>query len=430
MKHFVFFGFLLAIGELASCSSSGGHSGTGAGGEGQACYPNGTCNAGLTCASHLCVRLPDAGASGGASGSSGTGGASGSGTGGSGGGASGAGGKDAGGGGGAAGATDAGDASTPVCDVIAQTGCAGGEKCAWVRQQTMPVSVGNIACVPDGTVALGGACSSGGASGTDDCKKGLACVNGSCRTICDPAVDSCDANHACSTYAGLFASSNVQPAAGVCDPACNPLTQTLLTDGSANCGGTIVNTMPPHPSLGCYGFPSISAAPTKFTCSSAGPATNTSDVACNDTNGCGTASFPYTNGCAPGFIPLLQQSTVNPTFICVALCEPGNTSATAQANAHGKVGSTYTCPAMGAAGLHECRFWWWREGPNTPIGPSSNTLGFCYDYSQYQYDSNGDGSPDTPEPSCATLSATGHNYSATITDTQFWGCESVTVRPK
>src|SRR5258708_28435407 len=28
------------------------------GGEGQACYPNGTCNAGLSCLSHTCVVLP------------------------------------------------------------------------------------------------------------------------------------------------------------------------------------------------------------------------------------------------------------------------------------------------------------------------------------------------------------------------------------
>ena len=29
--------------------------------EGHACYPNGTCNAGLTCASNLCVKIPDGG---------------------------------------------------------------------------------------------------------------------------------------------------------------------------------------------------------------------------------------------------------------------------------------------------------------------------------------------------------------------------------
>src|SRR5450432_1250408 len=37
------------------------------GGERQPCYPNGTCNSGLTCASQLCVRLSGAGGAGGAS---------------------------------------------------------------------------------------------------------------------------------------------------------------------------------------------------------------------------------------------------------------------------------------------------------------------------------------------------------------------------
>jgi hypothetical protein len=54
----------LGAAGLGACSSSQG-------GEGQACYPNGTCNAGLTCLSKLCVNAgspdggnPDAGNSG------------------------------------------------------------------------------------------------------------------------------------------------------------------------------------------------------------------------------------------------------------------------------------------------------------------------------------------------------------------------------
>jgi hypothetical protein len=33
-------------------------------------------------------------------------------------------------------------------------------------------------------------------------------------------------------------------------------------------------------------------------------------------------------------------------------------------------------------------------------------------------------------PSCTTLSPMGHTWSSTITDTQYWGCESVTTRPQ
>jgi hypothetical protein len=57
---------------LASCSSSPGASG----GVRQACYPNGTCNAGLVCASQICVAVGDGGAdASGAAGASGTAGA-------------------------------------------------------------------------------------------------------------------------------------------------------------------------------------------------------------------------------------------------------------------------------------------------------------------------------------------------------------------
>lgn len=453
MKHpLLFLGFVLAIGGLESCSSSDEGSGAGSGGENQPCYGNGTCNPGLTCASHVCVRLPDASASGGASaGGRGSGGAAGGGNGGA---AGGGGAGGAPGGKGGVGATDGGrvpsdaaadgdtgrDGSTPACDVVAQTGCSLGERCAWIQDQTTPTLVAELGCVPDGTVALGGACSIGPAgptTGYDDCKKGLACVNLSCKTICDPfappsAVGACDAKHACVTYGGVFQSSGSPPFAGVCEPACDPLTQQRLTDDSPSCGGAIDNTQsPPRASRGCYGSPSGSSAPTRFVCAVGGDPSNTSDVACTETNLCATATgIPYQNGCAPGFIGVLPQSTGSSTIICAAFCEPGNTSSAATANAAGKVGSQHTCPAEGAGGTHECRFLWWFEGLATPLSPSSNALGICYDYTKYQYDSNHDQTPDTPEPSCATLSATAHTYSQTMTDTQYWGCESVTVRPQ
>ncbi len=72
--------------SLSGCSSS-----SPVGAEGQGCFPNDTCNAGLTCASKLCVKLPGGG--GGAGGSTSTGGDAGTtSTGGAGGAAGGAGG--------------------------------------------------------------------------------------------------------------------------------------------------------------------------------------------------------------------------------------------------------------------------------------------------------------------------------------------------
>lgn len=109
--------FLFIIG----CSSS--DAATSQGGEDQACYANGTCNKGLTCASNVCVVLPgnDGGGTGGAkAGSGGAGGASGaSGSGGSSGasgGASGASGASGQGGGGrgSGGTTTGGSGGSPT----------------------------------------------------------------------------------------------------------------------------------------------------------------------------------------------------------------------------------------------------------------------------------------------------------------------------
>lgn len=55
----------LAASLAPGCGSGSG----GAGAEGQACYPNGTCDAGLTCASDLCVSLGGSGNASGAGGS-------------------------------------------------------------------------------------------------------------------------------------------------------------------------------------------------------------------------------------------------------------------------------------------------------------------------------------------------------------------------
>src|SRR3984957_15341073 len=52
---------------LFSCSSGGGSSTPSAGSDGASCYPNGTCNAGLSCVGNVCVGT-DGGGSGGGSG--------------------------------------------------------------------------------------------------------------------------------------------------------------------------------------------------------------------------------------------------------------------------------------------------------------------------------------------------------------------------
>ncbi len=61
--------------------------------------------------------------------------------------------RDDGGGGGI-------DAGNPgACNILTQTGCDAGEKCAWVRVQVSAATqLGQLACVPNGTVAVDGQC--------------------------------------------------------------------------------------------------------------------------------------------------------------------------------------------------------------------------------------------------------------------------------
>jgi hypothetical protein len=58
----------------ASDATEGGETGQGVGGEREPCYANGTCNAGLTCLSNVCVNAGDGGASGGDGGAGASGG--------------------------------------------------------------------------------------------------------------------------------------------------------------------------------------------------------------------------------------------------------------------------------------------------------------------------------------------------------------------
>jgi hypothetical protein len=96
------------------------------------------------------------------------------------------------------------DASEPVfdagldggvagaCNPITQQGCDAGEKCSWLVVQEDPF-LGRTDCVPDGTVAVGGACTEGPpgeTTGYDDCAAGSLCIAGMCKTICSIEPDS------------------------------------------------------------------------------------------------------------------------------------------------------------------------------------------------------------------------------------------------
>ena len=106
---------------------------------------------------------------------------------------------------------------------------------------------------------------------------------------------------------------------------------------------------PAAPTLGRYGDPGE-----PFACVSLVYPANKSDAP--------AAWPPVENGCAPGYLALFPISAQDPYPKCSPMCEPGATSIEDKTQAAGKSGSPYTCPARGAGGTNECRFWFSAEG--------------------------------------------------------------------
>lgn len=312
---------------------------------------------------------------------------------------------------GMSGAAGAAGGGPVVCNPLTQAPCAVGERCAWVT--TGNHFEGHTDCLPDGTLAAGVACARD-AMGLDDCKRGLACVDGTCQTLCDlDAQSGCEVTSTCVKYSAAAFNPNGDGPVGFCALTCNPLTQKR-SDGAEACG----SAEPGKPNKGCYGL-----AGSAFACAPAGPADKISGV----TPLGSSPSDPYINGCAPGFLPLLLSGTGATDIICTATCEPAPTSTSTPGNAGGKIGSTKTCAAKGAGGTHECRYWWSVEDPGAAGYPSSlgNAIGYCMDYTKYRWDSNRDNTidlSDSVQPSCASLSPTAHTYDPTLTDNVYWGC--------
>jgi hypothetical protein len=318
------------------------------------------------------------------------------------------------------------------CNPLMQTGCAAGEKCTWLLDALMPQYAGHVGCAPDGAANAGEACMYGeaGAAGYDNCKRGTVCSNylggtGTCKQICDQmgGFPPCDAQHTCVVYSGLFSTGEMTPAAGgLCDVACNPLTDNDF-DGAASASMKTSAACGTNPGVGCYGYPSFGTYPlTGWSCTDdvsaavAQPIGLRHRVQCTTANGCaGAGPTIYVNSCNQGYLPLLRESTMVSTTICVALCKPkncfaGNCGAN-NANRLGEAPHRCTSPdRVGTfdttAGGEHCRFIWSFEIDNQGNflrSPTSDTIGFCFDHSKYLYDSNADNTPDAPLPACATL---------------------------
>jgi hypothetical protein len=293
------------------------------------------------------------------------------------------------------------------CDPLAQLGCAAGEKCTWMVDALLPQYVGHIWCAPDGSKAAGDACTFGpaGATGYDDCQRGLVCSAyrggaGVCKQICDQqgGQPGCGDGSVCLTRPGLFETSDTTPrAAGVCELECDPLTDNDF-DGAGTASTKSTATCGTDPAIGCYGAPSFGTLPaTTWTCMPElhPTASLRHRVHCSDATGCVVGTAPVEdNSCSQGYLPLLTESTLVTTAICVALCKPRNCyagncgtndgnrlgEAPHRCNTTDRVGTFDT----GLGGEH-CTFMWYfeRNGQTLLRSPSSDTLGFCYDHGKY-----------------------------------------------
>ncbi len=324
-----------------------------------------------------------------------------------------------------------------ACNPVAQTGCTTGQKCTWLIDidgtATTP-PIGHIGCAREGATAHGAACEDPVSSvdgGADSCVAGDVCVSGTCKQVCDPqlvgggATGACPANTACSIYADVFESAG-NSVAGVCEPTCAPLTQTLdAGDSTAACG----SPDPAQPVATCVAsaaFRSFHCAPT----SSELYAKVDRKPPFTDPGG-----NVYTNGCAPGFIPFyFEDASGAMQTLCTGLCAPLKVDLTIAADAAhkddnrgdkralGKLpmelepalgkatcdagikGSTVTAPRG-----QDCRFLWFPLAKGDPTkaleSPFNDTLGVCFAYEKFRTVTVPGMAEKQPEKSCAELPA-------------------------
>lgn len=281
--------------------------------------------------------------------------------------------------------------ATLACNPVAQTGCAADQKCTWINIDSAN-DVGTLGCVPDGDVALGGACAYGAdgeTTGYDNCEGGNICIYSQCEAICTDAPDTCGATSACSSYAGLFPdTSNF----GACDFLCDPVSQERTFDTADKCGEDAASTIKrgcfanPDDTFSCTGIP-MQAQTLMQGATAYGPA----------------SGGAYVNGCAAGFAPLLRKANDSTAPVgCFAFCAPQETYMGNTLGLDGVPGSGYTCNDRGAVGQIECRYYWFTMG-TTPAA-DQNGVGFCLKPVDYLYDDDEDTTtPDVTFPSCADL---------------------------
>jgi hypothetical protein len=308
-----------------------------------------------------------------------------------------------------------------LCSPLTQMGCELGDRCTWIQLRDEDggfEQLGRIGCAPIGSKRLDETCSYTPSPRcddlrADDCGRGLVCADGRCKSICDHqgGQPQCDDDHACARYESLFESGDYT-VAGACDPKCDPLTQARVAgEVRAACG----SPDPAAPDHGCFTQNGID-----FTC---GPVTPEHLVLTDRMPARGPASGgAYTNGCAPGFLPLFREMTGSNVVACAGLCAPLPTDTTLAGNVAGDASAIAKLPteAAPAAGNAVCTEGTKGSEPgqgclflsvfNTidhgaPVaGDHDETVGVCFAPSHFTYDHDFDpGTPDRAVPSCADL---------------------------
>ncbi|HEY4179422.1 MAG TPA: hypothetical protein VGM90_21405 [Kofleriaceae bacterium] len=325
-------------------------------------------------------------------------------------------------------------------------------RCTWARLPTTDPArpeVGEYVCAPDGHLQVGEACTEASAAGPnyDDCVEDAVCVDGVCKQACDLSEYGlrCDASNACTIESDVFV-FNGFALRGVCEPACDPLTQSVaLGPRPTACG----SPTPDAPTLGCYGN---GRNDSEFSCAPVpdGVGLERTDRATPLADASGNA---YLNGCSPGFAPFFYEETGATRALCAGFCaalETDNTPAHANngkgdPNALAKL-PTQAMPTVGdgtcdigkkgSEASSQCRFVWTyllQSDGTLPYAfehsPLRDTLGVCIAIDHFTYDANGDMTPDTPYPDCATLPPHSNATPGEFDDASDWGCQKYTNTP-
>ena len=271
---------------------------------------------------------------------------------------------------------------------VGQQGCIPGQKCTWIRVQDTPEPLGRLGCVPDGSVALGGACTqgaSGNTTGYDDCAAGGICIGGTCMDVCgfDGSPEAaCGPDDHCVRYGQLFANGEDDPIAGACTPRCDPITQ--LQSNGASCGAN----------RGCYLL--TTQTDTVAICAGAGSTIVRQEI----------VGAVYANSCVPGAQPRRRDSS-STVMECGGLCRPADVTSTTNMTSEGGVApdscqQRWGRPSPGDPDGESCRYWWARE-PFDTLSPYSNTVGWCFRHGAHLYDSDLNGTLDLAFPRCVSL---------------------------